>query len=75
MSWKSVSLPTGAKLFKSHNFTYMKGGTTYILEVDEFADGSCSGHGEHSTDKSSVVQSVAGSSIEDCLKSLIKNIG
>jgi hypothetical protein len=75
MTWKSVPLPSGSKLFKSHNFTYMKGGTTFILEVDEFADGSCSGHGEHSTDKSSLVQSVSGSSVEECLKNLIENIG
>ena len=75
MSWKSLTLESGAKLFKSHNFTYMKGGATYALEVDEFADGSFSGHGEHSTDKSNLVQSVSGNSIDECLKNLIDNIG
>ena len=74
MNWKKVQAPEGAKLFKVHNFTYMSKGTTWHLEVDEFADGNYSGHGEHSTDKSSVLESVSGKSMEDCVSALIKSI-
>jgi hypothetical protein len=72
--WRKVKLPAGSKLFRVHNFTFMAKGNTYVLEVDEFADGSFSGHGEHSTDKSSVVESVSGTSVGDCLDKLIKKI-
>jgi hypothetical protein len=72
--WNKMKLPEGAKLFKIHNFTYMWKGATYHLEVDEFADGSFTGHGEHSTDKSRVLESVSGKSIEDCLNALTKNV-
>ena len=72
--WKTVAVPVGNKLFKSHSYTYMHAGTTYNLEVDEFSDGTYSGHGEHSTDKSSVVESVAGASIAECLQKLIDRI-
>jgi hypothetical protein len=75
MSWKKANLDAGAKLFQVNNFTYIKDGITYSLEVDEFQDGACTGHGEHATDKSSVIQSVSGGSIEDCLNGLIANIG
>ena len=74
MSWKNVTLPSGAKMFQVLNFTYMHKGTTYHLEIDEFADGTWSGHGEHSTDKSSVLPSVSGSSLQDCLDALVKTI-
>ncbi len=75
MSWKNANLDASAKLFKVNNFTYIKDGITYSLEVDEFLDGACTGHGEHATDKSSVIQSVSGSSIVECLDGLISNIG
>jgi len=75
MTWKNVKLNSAAKLFKIHNFTYIQAGTTYSLEVDEFADGSFTGHGEHATDKSSVVKSVSGTSLEECLNGLVANIG
>jgi hypothetical protein len=74
MNWKKVSLPDGSKLFKAHSFTYMHRGITYRLDVEEFADGSFTGHGEHSTDKSSVLESISGTSLEDCLNALIKKI-
>jgi hypothetical protein len=74
MNWKKLTVPEGAKLFKIHTFTYMVKGTTYHLEVDEFGDGSFSGHGEHSTDKSSVLSSVSATTLEDCLKALMAKI-
>lgn len=74
MDWKKVKTPDGAKLFKVHNFTYMIKGSTYHLEVDEFQDGTVTGHGEHSTDKSHVLESVSASSLKDCVEALIKNI-
>lgn len=73
MNWNKVVMPEGAKLFKIHNFTYMHKGTTYLFEVDEFMDGTYTGHGEHSTDKNSVLESVSGKSVEDCIGMLIKN--
>ena len=73
MDWKSVQT-NGGKIFKVHNFTYMHKGATYLLEVDEFADGNCSGHGEHSTDKSNVLESVSGNSVKECLEALIAKI-
>lgn len=74
MNLKSVKVPAGGKLFKVHNFTYMSKGTTFHLEVDEFSDGACTGHGEHSTDKNSFIESVNGKSVEDCLNMLIERI-
>jgi len=72
--WKNANVGTGCKLFKVHNFTYMDSGTIYHLEIDEFADGSFTGHGEHSTDKSNIIESVNGSSMEECLNGLISKI-
>ena len=51
MSWKTVKVPSGAKLFQVHNFTYMTKGVTYHLEIDEFQDGACTGHGEQNQSK------------------------
>ena len=72
--WKNTTVEAGAKLFKVHNFTYMTKGVTYLIEIDEFLDGKFTGHGEHSTDKSSVLVSVTKESMSDCLNELIKNI-
>lgn len=72
--WNKIKLPEGARLFKVHHFTYMWKGATYLFEVDEFADGSFTGHGEHSTDKSRVLESVSGKSPEECLSALLKNV-
>lgn len=74
MSWKDIALPAGTKLYKSHKFNFMSKGATYHIEVDEFTDGSYSGHGEHSTDSSTVVASVSGASVVECLEALVKNI-
>lgn len=72
--WKNIKVTSGCKLFKVHNFTYMDSGTIYHLEIDEFADGSYTGHGEHSTDKSNIIESVNGSSVDECLAALIAKI-
>lgn len=72
--WQKVKIPEGAKLFRVHNFTYMVRGVNYLLEIDEFQDGTFTGHGEHSTDKSRVLESVSGKSLDECLVALIKNI-
>jgi len=74
MEWKSVKLPTGAKLFRVHAFTFVVGGATYQIEVDEYQDGNCTGHAERSTDKSSIVEPVSARSIKDCLEGLIGRI-
>ena len=74
MDWKKVNVPQGGKLFQVHNFTYMHKGTTYAFEIDEFADGSVSGHGEQANDKSSVLESVSGRSIAECIQNLIDKI-
>lgn len=74
MDWKKVQLPEGTKLFRVHAFTFMHGGSTYHLEIDEFSSGTFTGHGEHSTDKSRVLESVSGSTLEDCLSALIRSI-
>lgn len=74
MDWKKTRLATGSRLFMVHSFTYMAKGRTFILEVDEFSDGTFTGHGEQSTDRSHVVESVNGRSVQDCLEALIKRI-
>lgn len=75
MNWKAIKVHSGAKLFKVHNFTYMVKGSTYHLEIDEYQDGSFTGHGEHSTDKNSFVESVTAKTIEDCMEQLLQRIG
>ncbi len=74
MEWKNIKIPSGAKLFKAHTFTFMMKGNTYHLEVDEFSDGSFTGHGEHSSDRNSFVESVSGRSVNECLSALIERI-
>jgi hypothetical protein len=74
MNWKALKLPEGGKLFMVHTFTYMHKGTTYHFEVDEYGDGTFSGHGEHSTDKSSVLASVSGKSLEEAVNALVASI-
>ncbi|MCX6124676.1 MAG: hypothetical protein NTV34_08000 [Proteobacteria bacterium] len=75
MNWKAVKVQPGGKLFKVHNFTYMVKGVTYRLEVDEYHNGICTGHGEHSTDKNSLIESVSANSTEECLSLLIERVG
>ena len=74
MEWKKTKVPPGCRLFKSHNFTFMNKGVSFHLEVDEYNDGSYTGHGEHSTDKNLVIESVNGTSLEACLEALINKI-
>ncbi len=74
MSWKNIKLPQGTKLFHGHHFTFMHAGKTFLIEVDEFADGTFTGHAEHSTDKSFVIESVSGKSLQECLENLTKKI-
>lgn len=74
MEWQEVKLPAGAKLFKVHNFAFLEGGTVFQFEVDEFANGTFTGHGEHPTDKSYVLESVSGKSIGECLQLMVSNI-
>ncbi len=75
MSWKKIVVQPGGKLFKMHQFTYMVKGVTYQLEVDEFADSSFTGHGQHATDRNNTVESVNGKSIDECLTLLVAKIG
>ena len=74
MDWKKTKVPDGAKLFKMHNFTFMLKGVTYHLQVDESADGTFTGHGEHSTDKNTILASVSGKSVEECVATLVRNV-
>lgn len=74
MDWKQAKIPSGGKLFKVNNFTFMFKGTNYTIEVDEFSDGTFTAHGEHATDKSSVFEPVSGKSMGDCLSALIAKI-
>lgn len=74
MDWRNAKVPQGCKLFKAHHFTFMHRGHTYSLEIDEYADGSFAGHGEHSTDKSNAVESVSGKTLDECLTLLMAKI-
>ncbi len=74
MDWKKVKTPSGSKLFLVHNFTFMHSGTTYTLEIDEFADGICTGHGEQANDKAQIISSISGKSVGECLEGLIQKI-
>lgn len=72
--WKSLKLAPGGKLFKVHTFNLIHNGINFNLEVDEYNDGTFTGHGEHSTDKNFVIESVSGSDMKACLQALIKRI-
>jgi len=74
MDWKQTQIPAGGKLFKVHNFNFLFKGVNFHLEVDEFSDGSFTAHGEQANDKSNVIESVNGKSIDDCLSSILKKI-
>lgn len=72
--WKSVKVPSGAKLFKVHNFNLMVKGSHFNIEVDEFQDGTFTAHGEHSTDKNSVFEPVNAKTLEDALSAIVAKI-
>ena len=74
MDWKKIALPSGAKLFKMHHFTFVHKGSNYSLEIDEYLDGLYAGYGEHTTDKNFYVESVSGKTFNECLDSLVKKI-
>ncbi len=74
MSWEKVSLPSGTRLFKIHNFCFLAKGSNYLIEIDEFATGACTGHAEHATDANFVIESVSAPTVKDCLESVIKKI-
>ena len=74
MTWNSIQLPEGGRLFKAHNFTFMYKGSNFTIEVDEFSDGTFSGHAEHARDKNLQIESVSGRSVEHCMEQLIKKI-
>ena len=74
MDWKALTIPQGSKLFKQRNFTYIHKGVTYTVEVDEYHDGSFVGHGENATDKSSIIESVSGKSVAECVNKIISKI-
>ena len=74
MNWKNIKLPAGSKLLKVHNFTFMYQGSYYSIEIDEFNDNTFTGHGEHSTDKNYVIESVSASTLEGCLEALVNKI-
>jgi hypothetical protein len=74
MAWNDIDVPTGGKLFKIQRFTYIYKGVHYTIEIDEFADGLCTAHGEHATDRNYVLESVSGNSPEACLEGMLQNI-
>lgn len=74
MDWKKANIPNGCRVFKAHTFTFMSRGASYQLAVDEYNDGTYTGHGEHSTDKNLVIESVNGTSLANCLEALIGKI-
>jgi hypothetical protein len=74
MNWKNVNIPDGSKLFRIHNFTFMHQGGNYVFEISEMGEGHWIGHGEHATDKNSVIPSVNGPTLEDCLNQLIDKV-
>ena len=74
MDWNSVKIPEGSKLFRIHRFNLLHHGVNYLLEVNELSPTNWVGHGEQATDQSSVIPSVAGISLEDCMNKLIEKI-
>ena len=74
MDWKNLKIPEGSKLFKIHRFNFLYQGVNYLLEINELNPSMWVGHGEHATDQSSVIPSVNGSSLEECLNKLIERI-
>lgn len=74
MDWKSVQIPSGCKVFRVQTFMVMISGKTFSLEIDEYSDGSFTGHGEQTNDDSTVLASVTAKSAEECLNQLISSI-
>ena len=74
MNWDQIQVPPGGRIVRVSHFTYIFNGINFIIEVDESPDGTVTVHGEHSTDKNFVVESVSGSSVEECLNGILKKI-
>lgn len=74
MDWKSAKTPKGARLFKVHHFNFLYNGANYVLELDEYGDGTWSGHAESTADKNFVIESVSGKDMKDCIEVLIAKI-
>ncbi|MCX6127949.1 MAG: hypothetical protein NTX25_02655 [Proteobacteria bacterium] len=71
MDWKAIKVPDGSKLFKIHRYNYLHQGINFLFEINELGDNMWIGHGEHATDQSSVIPTVNGATLEDCLNKLI----
>ncbi len=71
MDWKKLKIPGSHRLFRVHQFMYMIEAISYQFEINEFFDGSFTGHGVHSTDDSNQLKSVTRHSMEECLQALI----
>jgi len=74
MDWLKLNIPQGSKLLRTQRFTFMHKGVNYLLDVDEYGNRSCMGHGEKANDKNFVIESVNGASVEECLNALMKKI-
>lgn len=74
MEWKSIKLPAGTKLFKIHTFNLIHKGTNFNLEVDEYSDGTFTGHGEQASDQNFFIESVSGKDLAGCLQQLIDRV-
>lgn len=74
MSWNSIPLPSGSKLFRVHTFNFLHLGVNFLIEIDEFGDGKFSGHAEHANDSSYVIESVSAASLEKCVETIVKKI-
>lgn len=73
-SWKDTKLPSGSQLIQIHSYTFIHGGKTYSIEIDEYSTGPFTGHAEGATDKSLVIESVTGNTQQECLELLIQKI-
>ncbi len=65
MSWTSIQLPSGSKLFKVHTFNFLYLGVNFLIEVDEYGTGEFSGHAEHANDSSYVIESVSAPTLSN----------
>ncbi len=74
MNWKQVKIESGGRLLRIHTFTYMWKSATFHFEIDESQDGLFTGHGEHSTDKNFMIESVTSKTVEDCVSQLIAKV-
>ncbi|MBC7660351.1 MAG: hypothetical protein H7249_11685 [Chitinophagaceae bacterium] len=74
MDWKALIIPEGSQLFAIHRLNFIHQGVNYVLELNEHGPTNWIGHGEQATDQNIVIQSVNGTTLEDCLNKLIDRI-